>query len=184
MNYTHSVTVFCGSHTGNTPLYTEAAKTLGIELAKNHYRLVFGGGSVGLMGVLSNTMLDHGGIVKGIIPDFLIAKEGQHSRLKAPTITKDMHSRKSLMYKEADAFLVLPGGIGTFDEFFEILTWKYLKLHNKPILIIDVDNWAEPLLALLQHTIMKNLAAPSLLQEFKTFTNVSATLEYLKKALS
>lgn len=183
MNFTHSITVFCGSNTGNDPIYAKAAQELGAGFVQNHYRLVFGGGNVGLMGILSNTILDMQGEAKGIIPKFLKKKEGEHSRIKDLILTEDMHARKKLLYQEGEAFLILPGGVGTFDEFFEILTWKVLKLHNKPILVININNWADSVYAQLRNTVQQGFASPALLQEFEIVKDVKTTLHRLKALL-
>ncbi|MDI2091042.1 LOG family protein [Commensalibacter oyaizuii] len=182
--YTRSVTVFCGSHTGNKPEYSEAAKALGIGLVENNLRLVFGGGNVGLMGIISNTMLDMNGAVKGIIPKFLQKKEGQHSRVQDLIVTQDMHTRKDILYKEADAFLCLPGGIGTFDEFFETLTWKQLHLHDKPIIVVNIANWAEPLLKQIHAIVEQGFADPSILNLFEVTVDIPETLKRLNQAFS
>lgn len=181
--YTHSVTVFCGSRLGNNPVYRQAAKDLGAGLVQNNLRLVFGGGNVGIMGEISNTMIDLNGAVKGIIPKFLQKKEGEHSRLTDLVITEDMHTRKQILYNEADAFLCLPGGIGTFDEFFEILTWKHLQLHNKPIIIVNIDNWAEIVIKQLHIIVEQDFADSSILELFEIIDDVPSTLNRLKEVL-
>ncbi len=182
-HYIYSITVFCGSKNGNEPIYTQAAKELASHFVHNQLRLVFGGGSVGLMGEISNTMIDLGGNVKGIIPQFLIQKEGQHSRVTNLTITEDMHSRKKILYDEGDAYLIMPGSIGTFDEFFEILTWRYLKLHNKPIIIVNINNWADALHHQLRNTIKQGFADSSLFQLFEIVSDVPSAIKSLKTSL-
>lgn len=182
--YIYSVTVFCGSKSGNKPVYTQAAKELATHFVHNHLRLVFGGGNVGLMGVISNTMIDLGGAVKGVIPQFLIEKEGQHSRITDLTITKDMHARKKILYDEGDAYLIMPGSIGTFDEFFEILTWRYLKLHNKPIIIVNIDHWAENLYHQLNDCIQQGFADSALLALFELVPDVPSAIKSLQKSLN
>ncbi|PXZ00138.1 TIGR00730 family Rossman fold protein [Commensalibacter melissae] len=182
-HYNYSITVFCGSKCGNKSIYIQAAKELASHFVHNQLRLVFGGGSVGLMGIISNTMIDLGGSVKGIIPQFLIKKEGQHSRVNDLTVTEDMHSRKKILYDEGDAYLIMPGSIGTFDEFFEILTWRYLKLHNKPIIIVNVDNWARGIHDQLNNTIKQGFADKSLLKLFEVVPDVPSAIESLKKQM-
>lgn len=178
-NYTRSVTVFCGSHLGNNPIYAQAAKDLGIGLVKNNFRLVYGGGNVGMMGIISNTVIDMGGAVKGIIPAFLQKKEGKHSRVHDLVITEDMHSRKSLLYKEADAFVCMPGGVGTFDEIMEIITWKQIGLHTKPIFIPNINNWNDALIHMLKETVRQEFAPASLLKLFEITADIPNTLERL-----
>lgn len=181
--YTHSITVFCGSHLGNHPAYEQAGKDLGKGLVQNHFRLVFGGGNVGIMGAISNTVIDLNGAVKGVIPKFLQKKEGEHSRVKDLIITDNMHQRKEILYNEADAFLCLPGGIGTFDEFFEILTWKQLHLHNKPIIIVNIENWAKAVCNQIKTIIDEGFAQPSLLELFEVVDDIPTTLNRLNKLL-
>lgn len=181
--YTHSITVFCGSHLGNHPAYEQSGKDLGKGLVQNNFRLVFGGGNVGIMGAVSNTVIDLNGAVKGIIPKFLQKKEGEHSRVKDLVVTQDMHSRKELLYSEADAFLCLPGGVGTFDEFFEILTWKQLHLHNKPIIIVNIENWAEAVCNQIKTIVDEGFAQPSLLELFEVIDDVPTTLNRLNELL-
>ncbi|CAI3938199.1 Lonely Guy (LOG) family (PpnN) (PDB:2PMB) (PUBMED:25728768 [Commensalibacter communis] len=179
--YTHSVTVFCGSHLGNNPAFEQAGKDLGKGLVQNNIRLVFGGGNVGIMGAVSNTVIDLNGAVKGIIPKFLQKKEGEHSRVQDLIVTQDMHKRKEILYQEADAFLCLPGGIGTFDEFFEILTWKQLHLHNKPIIIVNIENWAEQVCNQLKAIVDQGFADAGILNLFELIQDVPTTLNRLQE---
>jgi uncharacterized protein (TIGR00730 family) len=143
--------VYCGSAVGRDGRYHDAARELGGALAKAGIELVFGGGRVGLMGVLADAVLAGGGRVVGIIPDRLRAKELAHQGATELVIAGSMHDRKRLMAERADAFAVLPGGIGTLDEMFEILTWRQLELHDKPIFLVDVAGYWRPLRDLFDH---------------------------------
>jgi len=129
----------------------DAARAFGRILAENGMRLVYGGGSVGLMGALADSVLDHGGSVTGVIPDFLVNREHLLVRVQERIITRDMHERKRVMFERADAFVALPGGIGTLEELVEQLTWAQLGRHRKPILILNIDRFWDPLCALIDH---------------------------------
>src|SRR5215471_14135046 len=144
-----SICVYCASGPGNNPAFMDAARKLGRTLAENRIRLVYGGGSVGLMGALAETVLDHGGTVIGVIPDFLVNREHMLLRVQERVITPDMHERKRVMFERADAFVALPGGVGTLEELVEQLTWAQLGRHKKPILILNIANFWEPLCQLL-----------------------------------
>lgn len=136
-----SLAIFCGSSKGNKPVYTETARAIGTHLAKNNIKLVYGAGNVGLMGEVADATLDDGGYVIGVIPDFLKKWEVCHEGLTELFVTETMHERKQKMAEISDGFLVIPGGFGTLDEFFEILTWKQLRLHKKPIGLLNVDGY-------------------------------------------
>jgi uncharacterized protein (TIGR00730 family) len=151
-----SICVYCASGPGNNPAFIAAAKSFGRVLAENGIRLVYGGGAVGLMGALAETVLDHGGEVTGVIPDFLMNREHMLVRVQERIVTRDMHERKRVMFERADAFVALPGGVGTLEELIEQLTWAQLGRHKKPILILNVERFWDPLLALLDH--MEKLA--------------------------
>jgi uncharacterized protein (TIGR00730 family) len=151
MSQINSICVYCASGPGTSPAFVAAARSFGRILAENRTRLVYGGGSVGLMGALAESVLDHGGHVTGVIPDFLVDREHMLQRAQERIITRDMHERKRIMFERADAFVALPGGIGTLEELVEQLTWAQLGRHKKPILIANVERFWEPLLALLDH---------------------------------
>ena len=151
MNKIKTVCVYCGSGPGTNPNFIEAAKTFGKVLAENGIRLVYGGGSLGIMGAVASSVLDHGGMVTGIIPDFLKLKENALKRIQEMIVTPDMHERKRQMFERSDAFVALPGGIGTLEELVEQLTWQQLGRHSKPVLLANVDGFWEPLFALLTH---------------------------------
>jgi uncharacterized protein (TIGR00730 family) len=151
MNKIKTVCVYCGSGPGTNPRFVEAAKALGKALAEGGIRLVYGGGSIGLMGAVATSVLDHGGTVTGIIPDFLTIRENALKRVQEMIVTPDMHERKRLMFEHSDAFVALPGGIGTLEELVEQLTWQQLGRHSKPVLLANIEGFWEPLLALLAH---------------------------------
>jgi uncharacterized protein (TIGR00730 family) len=151
MSKINSVCVYCGSGPGTDPAFAESARKFGQILAEKRLRLVYGGGSVGLMGALSEGVLDHGGHVTAVIPDFLVDREHMSERAQEHIITRDMHERKRTMFERADAFVALPGGIGTLEELVEQLTWAQLGRHKKPILICNIDGFWEPLRRLLDH---------------------------------
>jgi uncharacterized protein (TIGR00730 family) len=151
MSKIKTVCVYCGSGPGTNPHFVEAAIALGKAFAENGIRLVYGGGSIGLMGAIATSVLDHGGSVTGIIPDFLTARENALTRVQEMIVTPDMHERKRLMFERSDAFVALPGGIGTLEELVEQMTWQQLGRHTKPVLLANIANFWEPLLALLAH---------------------------------
>ena len=146
-----SICVYCGSGPGTNPAFMEAARRFGRILAENRVGLVYGGGSAGLMGACAEAVLDHGGLVTGIIPEFLTDREHMLMRAQERIITRDLHARKQLMFERADAFVALPGGVGTLEELVEQLTWAQLGRHRKPILIANIDHFWDPLCALLDH---------------------------------
>jgi len=162
MNQIKTVCVYCGSGAGSNPRFVEAAIALGKVFADNNIRLVYGGGSVGLMGAVAKSVLDHGGSVTGIIPEFLRAKENAMSGIQEMVITPDMHERKRLMFERSDAFIALPGGIGTLEELVEQMTWQQLGRHTKPVLLANIDNFWEPLLALVKHMRANEFIRPGL----------------------
>ena len=162
MNEIKTVCVYCGSGSGSNPRFVEAAIALGKVFAENNIRLVYGGGSVGLMGAVAKSTLDHGGSVTGIIPDFLRARENSLTRIQEMIVTPDMHERKRLMFERSDAFVALPGGIGTLEELVEQMTWQQLGRHSKPVLLANIDGFWEPLIALLAHMRSTEFIRPSL----------------------
>jgi hypothetical protein len=150
MSQIRRICVYCGSGPGADPAYVAAAQAFGRILADNRIGLVFGGGSVGLMGGLANAALDRGGKVIGIIPEFLVTREHALGRGEL-IVTRDMHERKQRMFEQADAFVALPGGIGTLEEVVEQMTWAQLGHHKKPILLANIKRFWDPLCALLEH---------------------------------
>jgi uncharacterized protein (TIGR00730 family) len=155
MSKINAVCVYCGSSLGANPAFAEAAAAFGEILARNHIRLVFGGGSVGLMGVLAQAALKHGGKVTGIIPEFLTGREQPQRLPQEIIVTRDMHERKRKMFERADAFVALPGGVGTLEELVEQLTWVQVGRHKKPVLLANIEGFWNPFRALLDH--MKKL---------------------------
>jgi len=150
MSTVKKICVYCGSGPGSDPVFVETARNLGKAMAEHRIGLVYGGGSVGLMGEIADAVLDHGGEVTGIIPEFLRSRERASTRGKI-VITRDMHERKQQMFERADAFVALPGGIGTLEEVVEQMTWKQLGRHNKPILLANIKGFWDPLCTLLDH---------------------------------
>lgn len=146
-----SVAVFCGSRPGNDPAFMKDATALGQLLAENKIRIVYGGGGKGLMGAVADAALQAGGHITGIIPKLLTEWEQQHHGLTELIIVEDMHTRKKMMYEKADAAIILPGGYGTLDEFFEMLTWNNLNIHNKPIFLLNTHGYYDHLIAHILH---------------------------------
>lgn len=179
-----TICVYCGSGPGTNPRFVEAAKAFGKSLAENGIRLVYGGGSIGLMGAVATSALDHGGSVTGIIPDFLTARENALTRVQEMVVTPDMHERKRLMFERSDAFVALPGGIGTLEELVEQLTWKQLGRHTKPVLLANIDGFWEPLLALLAHMRATEFIRPSLSVDILKAERVEDILPRLRAAAS
>ena len=175
-----SVAVFCGSRSGTDPIYKNIARNLGYELSLNKIKLVYGGGSIGLMGEVANAVQERNGEILGVIPRHLLKLEIEKSDLANLEVTKDMHERKMRMYSEADAIVVLPGGLGTLDEFFEILTWAQLGLHKKKIILLNPDKFWKPLLNLLKHQKKNGFLAREYTKLFRKFKTVAETIEYLK----
>jgi uncharacterized protein (TIGR00730 family) len=182
MNTIKTVCVYCGSGPGTNPNFVKAAVTLGKILARNKVGLVYGGGSVGLMGAIATATLDHGGTVTGIIPDFLTSREHALSEVQEMIVTRDMHERKRLMFERSDAFIALPGGVGTLEELVEQLTWQQLGRHSKPILLANVDGFWEPLLALLAHMRSTAFIRPTLAVNVLQAARVEDILPKLRAA--
>lgn len=145
-----NIAVFCGSKSGNNPLFVEHAKVLGKLLAENNITLIYGGGSVGVMGAIADTMMQYNGKVIGIIPELLVEWEQQHNSITELHVVKDMHVRKKMMYELCDAAIILPGGYGTLDELFEIITWNNLKIHEKKIILLNSAGFYDSLIAHIQ----------------------------------
>jgi hypothetical protein len=145
------ICVYCGSSSGNDPTYTAAARQFGEILARNRIRLIYGCGSTGLMGTLARAVHDHGGEITGVIPQFLQAQERLFRDADEIIVTTDMHERKWLMFERADAFVALPGGVGTLEELVEQLTWAQLGRHKKPILLANVGGFWDPLITVFEH---------------------------------
>lgn len=157
-----SVCVYCGSGFGDDPVFAETAATLGRLMAEGGIKLVYGGGNVGLMGTIAQSVLDHGGYVTGIIPDFLKSREKLLDDVQETIVVSDMHTRKRLMFEKADAFVALPGGIGTLEELVEQMTWAQLGRHTKPILMLNTKAFWKPLLTLFAHMRDQGFIRPGL----------------------
>ncbi len=151
MSKIKSACVYCGSSTTSNPAFDAPTIQLGQSLAKSGITLVYGGGSPGLMGKVANSCMDAGGAVIGIIPDHILKLEVRHNDLTELHIVDNMHTRKMMMADKSDAFVIMPGGLGTLDEAFEIMTWKYLGVHNKPVIIANIDGYWNPLIDLINH---------------------------------
>ena len=156
----HRLCVYCGSNPGRNPAFVEAARHLGTEMAKANIGLVYGGGSVGLMGEVAKAALAAGGQVIGIIPEFLVSKERMLEGLSELIVTRSMHERKHLMFEKSTGFVALPGGIGTLEELAEITTWAQLNQHAKPIIVADVENYWHHLIELLSHMRNEGFVRP------------------------
>ncbi len=182
MNKIKTVCVYCGSGPGTNPLFVESAHALGKIFAENGVSLVYGGGSVGLMGAVAKSVRDHGGKVIGIIPEFLVSRENAVARGQELVVTPDMHERKRLMFERSDAFVALPGGVGTLEELVEQLTWQQLGRHSKPVLLANIDGFWEPLLALLAHMRETEFIRPTLAVDILKAERVQDILPRLQAA--
>ncbi|MDH5642699.1 MAG: TIGR00730 family Rossman fold protein [Gemmatimonadota bacterium] len=155
-----SVCVFCGSNPGKSPVFLEAAHEVGSSLAKRGIRVVYGAGGTGMMGALADGALDAGGEVVGIMPEFLVEQERARDELTELRTVSSLDQRKGMMMKLADGFLSLPGGFGTFDELFEVVTWRQLEVHLKPCAILNVEGYFDPLIAMLDRAVAEELLRP------------------------
>ena len=175
-----SVCVYCGSSGAVDETFRDAAKAVGDALGKRGIRLIYGGGRVGLMGIAADAALAAGGEVVGIIPSHIQSLEIEHTGLTELHIVDDMHTRKRMMAEQSDGFVILPGGLGTLDETFEILTWKQLRLHDKPVVIADIGGYWGPLMGLIDHLIDAGFARP----EHRNLYTVTDTVEGIFEALA
>jgi uncharacterized protein (TIGR00730 family) len=183
-NELRNVCVYCGSASGGDPIFEEAARILGIALARANVGLVYGGGGRGLMGTLARTVIGEGGRVTGIIPDFLTDHDAMLREAQEHVVVPDMHTRKRLMFERADAFVALPGGIGTLEELVEQMTWVQLARHAKPVLIADIGNFWRPLLALLAHMRENRFIPPAMEVRHLVAERAEDILPLLQTALS
>ena len=174
--------VYCGSSPGTDPAFLAAARELGKILAADGVRLIYGGGSVGLMGALADAVLEHGGKVTGIIPEFLTTRERPRRLAQDLVVTRDMHERKRKMFESADAFVALPGGIGTLEELVEQMTWAQLGRHKKPILIANISGYWDPLLTLVEHMRAQQFVPSALRVDFLVARHVAEILPKLREA--
>ena len=154
------IALYCGSRTGNKPIYRDTAIELAQHIATQGFGIVYGGASIGLMGPVAATVLGHGGEVVGVIPEFMLDYEIAHSQLTELHIVKSMHERKALMAERASAFIALPGGLGTFEEILEIATWGQLNQHQKPMIIYNVNRFYDALIAQLHHAVDEGFLPP------------------------
>jgi uncharacterized protein (TIGR00730 family) len=175
----NSLAVFCGSKNGNNPVYTEHAKELGKLLAKKNITLIYGGGSTGIMGAVADAMMENGGKVIGIITKKLVDWEHQHKGITDLSVVDDMHIRKQKMYDLCDAAVILPGGVGTLDEFFEMVTWNQLSIHDKKIYIINSDNFFDFLLKHIQQMEKQGFLYESVLERITVLNEPGQLLGYL-----
>lgn len=176
-----SVCVYCGSRPGADPMYSAHAKAVGKGLAEAGLRLVYGAGSTGLMGAVGGAARDSGGRTFGVIPTHLIPTEGQLRDIGQLVVTENMHERKKVMVMNSDAFVLLPGGGGSMEEFFEVLTWAQLGLHEKPIYVLNTNGYWDKLLALLEHFVEQELADPSSVSRLEIVGEPDALLDLLKR---
>ena len=179
-----SVCVYCGSRFGNNPAFEVEATALGVALAENDWRLVYGAGDVGLMGAIARATQSAGGATFGVIPTHLMDMEVGKRDLTSFVITENMHERKKVMYMNSDAIVVMPGGAGSLDEFYEVLTWRQLGLHSKPIFLLNVDGYWDPLLALMDHIVDQGFADASLNGFITTCASASDLTRALREAFS
>ncbi len=174
-----SVCVFCGSRFGGDPAFQQAAHELGALLAANNWRLVYGAGDVGLMGAVARSAQENGAATFGVIPIHLLKREVGKRDLSHFVITENMHERKKVMFMNADAIVTLPGGAGSMDEFFEVMTWRQLGLHDKPIYLLNTNGYWDKLISLIDHMIAEGFAD----QSFRAYMSVVTTVEELGAAL-
>ena len=179
---TKTVCVYCGSGLGSDPKYAAVTRELGQKMVDNAMRLVYGGGHIGLMGVIADAVLDAGGEAVGIIPEHIHIRENQHNGLTELLVVDSMHTRKRLMADRADAYVVLPGGFGTLDEAFEIITWKQLELHNSPVIFLNVDGFWDPLVALVRHQTAGGFIHEHNQHLFEVATTVDEAISILRMA--
>lgn len=176
-----SLCIFCGARDEVSPLYLNAGKAFGTALAQNDIRLVFGGGNCGMMGAVSNAVMDAGGEAVGVFPEHLGTHETAHKGITQIHIVQSMHERKKMMFDLSDIFVVLPGGFGTMDETMEILTWRQIGLHNKPMFIFNQENYWDPLIAMMDKSIEKRFARPSNRDFFQVHESLESLLEAILK---
>ncbi len=176
-----SVCVYCGASSGTSESFVNIAKELGRELTGRGIRLVYGGGGIGLMGAVADATMASGGQVVGIIPQHLERAELGHRGLTELKIVDTMHTRKRMMFDMSDAFIILPGGMGTLDETFEIITWRQLGMHDKPIILVNHDNYWAPFLGLIDHVVDNGFARPAARQLFSVVGSVGRLFDLLAK---
>lgn len=181
MHSLNTICVYGGSQAGTDPQLTAQIQVLGKLLAEQKLHVIYGGGSTGLMGVLADAVLDHGGTITGIIPQFLARSELLHAGLTETIVTEDMHTRKQTMASRSDAFIAMPGGLGTFEELFEILTWAQLGVHNKPIGILNCAGFYDRLKQLIDHAVEAGFVRPQHAQLYCLSESAEELLQLLKQ---
>lgn len=179
-----SICVFCGARNGINPVHAAAAKAMGAAIASEGWRLVYGAGDVGLMGEVARSAQVAGAPTMGVIPTHLLSAERAKQDVTQLVITEDMHERKKVMFMNSDAIVVLPGGAGSLDEFFEVLTWAQLGLHAKPIFLLDSAGYWQPLIALVDHIVAQGFADTSVRSHFTVMADVASLTDALRAALS
>jgi uncharacterized protein (TIGR00730 family) len=179
MTLPSSICVYCGSSAGVAHSYKDAAVQLGREAGERGVEIIYGGGRVGLMGLVADAALAAGGRVTGIIPSHILEMEVAHQTLTELIVVENMHQRKMMMFERSEAFVILPGGLGTLDEAFEILTWKQLGLHRKPIIVANIDGYWDGLLALVRHGVDEGFIRPQHARLFTEVGDVAAILSAL-----
>ncbi len=184
MTLLRSVCVFCGSRTGADPAFAAAAEATGAMLAARGWRLVYGAGDIGLMGVVARAAQAAGGATMGVIPVHLLGREVGKRDLTQLVVTEDMHERKKVMFMNSDAIAVLPGGAGSLDEFFEVLTWRQIGLHAKPIFLLDTAGYWQPLVRLIDHVIAQGFADPGLRGAFSLAPDLAVLEAGLARCLA
>lgn len=175
----HSLAVFCGSKNGKTPLYTDHAVQLGKILTDYNVTLIYGGGSIGIMGAIADTVLNHGGKAIGVIPQVLVDWEQQHNSLSELLVVDNMHTRKKTMYELCDAAIILPGGFGTLDELFEMVTWNQLSIHDKQIYILNSGGYYKHLIAHIQQMQQENFLYEAAQQRLTVINEPAELIQYL-----
>ena len=181
MTVIKSLCVYCGSARGRSPRYIAAARELGEAMAERQIRLVYGGARIGMMGELADAVMNNGGRVTGVIPEHLQTTEVGHSGITELKVVESMHVRKKLMFDLSDGFAVLPGGYGTLDELFEIITWRMLKLHDKPVVVLSIDGYWDRFQALIDHLIDEGFARADSRQYFSVVNSVGRMFDLLEQ---
>lgn len=181
MNKINSLAVFCGSSLGNSDVYSKSAIQLGLYIAKNNMKLIYGGGNIGLMGLVASTAYENGATVVGVLPKRLNLPHVCNKVVESERIiTEDMHERKKEMYNRSDAFIAMPGGIGTFEEFFETYTWLQLNIHTKPVGLLNIDNFYTPLYNFLLQACEKGFIKKDILECLSISDNVEDLIRMMK----